>query len=380
MSKYAEDGVNILEGDSFSAFCGRLFRSTFHNNRYAVMHDLSSGHFRGPRGFTLNDQYDPMVHDYILTAVADGVGTKTIITVSAGSFINAASDVLAMTGGDITRYGGVRLGFSNVLDASNIGHTGEPVNKAFRDMMLGMKVQADEQGIIVFGGETAELGVCVSSENLKADIKYNWAGFMIGLYDPQRMILGETLAEGQIVVALYDFFRSNGISSVRKALKKRFGDTWFEQPEAQAVITACAAPATIYDKFLEDVNGWYENDPIPVHLIAHVTGGSIKSKFAEDLLFRLGLSADLDELFDPPHVMKMCAAWRGLTDEEAYETWNGGQGALVVLDEENVAEFLDRAKNYEIVAKVCGKITNEPTPRVRIVSKYSGNEFFYRTE
>jgi len=51
--KYAEDGVNVVEGDSFSSFAASLCQATYKNSRYVEVHDFSRGHFRGPRGFKL---------------------------------------------------------------------------------------------------------------------------------------------------------------------------------------------------------------------------------------------------------------------------------------------------------------------------------------
>jgi len=44
------------------------------------------------------------------------------------------------------------------------------------------------------------------------------------------------------------------------------------------------------------------------------------------------LSAELFDLFTPPDIMLKCAKWREFSDEECYSTWNGGQGAIVVVD------------------------------------------------
>ena len=81
-----------------------------------------------------------------------------------------------------------------------------------------------------------------------------------------------------------------------------------------------------------------------VHAIIHLSGGAIKEKFAKDILFPKGLSARLDNLWEPPKIMRQCALWRNLSDEEFYETWNGGQGMLIVVDEKDVSFCLKRAR------------------------------------
>jgi phosphoribosylaminoimidazole (AIR) synthetase len=372
-NKYAQDGVNVAEGDSFSQFAGNLCRQTYGNSPYIEVRDFSRGHFRGPRGFRLKN----LPEGCWLDAAPDGDGTKVVLVDAAGDYVNAANGWVAMTCGDITRWGGVPLVLVNNLDASTIGKLGEPVNQAFRTMMLSLKRVADEQRFIMYKGETAELGTCVGSENKTALAKYLWAGVAIGAYNPKTIITGDQVKEGMAVIALREYgFRNNGISSVRKGIILEYGSDCYSNPEAQEAIKKAATPAVLYDDFLANLNGWYAGDfqPIvPMYLIVHVTGGAIKSKFAEDILFPRGLSAHLDNLWEPADIMKQCAKWRGMNDEECYEVWNGGQGALVVIEEKDIVDFLDLAKRYDIEARVAGKITKEASPSVTIESKFGGD-------
>lgn len=372
--KYAQDGVNVAEGDSFSQFAGNLCRQTYGNSPYVEVRDFSRGHFRGPRGFRLKN----LDEDCWLDAAPDGDGTKVVLVDAAGDYKNAAHGWVAMTCGDITRWGGIPLVLVNNLDASTIGKLGEPVNEAFRMMMMSLKRVADEQHLVMYKGETAELGTCIGSENKTALAKYLWAGVAIGAYNPRTIITGDRVEEGMAVMALRENgFRNNGISSVRKAIVMAYGPDCYSHPEAQEAIKQAAEPAVLYDTFLATLNGWHKSENflpiVPAYLIVHVTGGAIKSKFAEDILFPRGLSAHLDNLWEPPDIMKQCAEWRGMSDAECYEVWNGGQGVLVVINEMNVGLFLKQAQLHGIEAKVAGKITKEASPQVVIESKFNGD-------
>lgn len=196
---------------------------------------------------------------------------------------------------------------------------------------------------------------------------------MLGAYNPDFLINGSTLAPGQIVVALKEEgFRSNGFRHVRKALARKFGKKWWENPNAEAAIQACAQPSVLYDPFFAVINDWYGcNSRLPMHLIVHLSGDPFRQKFAQDILFPLGLSAELDDLFAPPAIMQECKEWGRMTDKDVYINWNGGQGMLVVLDEERVREFLDRAALFRIAAKVCGRITKRDEPALVISSTFS---------
>jgi phosphoribosylaminoimidazole (AIR) synthetase len=100
-------------------------------------------------------------------------------------------------------------------------------------------------------------------------------------------------------------------------------------------------------------------------------------KFAEDILFPRGLSADLGDLFDPPQIMKNVAEWRGMSDVECYRTFNCGNGMLVAIDEEDIPVTLKRAELFRLRAKVVGRITRNNTPSLLIRSGFSGRKLEY---
>jgi len=375
---YADAGVDVREGESFSAFASRVRRTTFRNCPYIFVLDLSGQDFRGRDLVFLRHQEYPFLRTCALGVAADGAGTKTILVDAAQTWQQAAFDVMAMCGGDVTRDGGLPVAFSNVLDVSNLGKEGDATNRAFRQTLLGLGAAAALEGVVLIGGETAELGVCVGSENPGATTKFNWSGFMLGLYRQEKMTLGNTVHEGQIILALKENgFRSNGISLVRQAFRTVFGEHWWENPATGEAIQEAATPSVLYDKMLAEANGWFGPTRIPAELIVHLTGGSFGTKLGSKLR-PLGLSARLNDLFEPPPIMQQCADWLGLDDEEAYRVWHGGQGALVVLHESDVERFLAVTKVHGVGAKVCGKITKEDNPAITITSKFrSGKEIRY---
>ena len=377
---YKQSGVDIAQGDKFSKFAAQICRNTYGNSPFVIVTDFSQGNFRGPRGFELDYQNRPELRGAKLTIAPDGEGTKSILTVAAQTFRESARNVVAMVGGDITRWGGVRLVFSNVLDTSTLGEENDPRNNSFKDLLRGLFEVAFEQELVVLNGETAELSVRVSSENLDASLKFNWSGFMVGAFRSDRMILGQNLREGQLLIALADdTLGSNGISAARGAFRKAYGEKYWDNPAARADLRSAARGCPIYDKLFEETNGWHGNHPIPISVIVHATGGAIKSKFAEDMLFPLGLSAELTDLFEPPEIMTKCKEWAEVDDEKAYEIWHGGQRALVAMEENYANHFISLATVHGKKAKICSMVTKNPTPQVRIVSKFgSGREIIYK--
>jgi phosphoribosylaminoimidazole (AIR) synthetase len=369
-SKYAQDGVDVEQGDSFSEFAGNLCRATYKNSPYVEVMDFSHSHFRGPRGF----RFKGLPRVWWQDVAPDGDGTKGVLVDAARDYINAAYGWVAMTCGDISRWGGIPLLLTNNLDVESLGKLGDPVNKAFRNMLLGLKKIADDNNLVMYKGETAELPGSVTSSNVNALIKYLWAGVAVGAYNPKTVITGDKVRQGMSVMALRERgFRNNGISSARKAIMMHF-DGSYQHPDAKIAVKKAAAPAVLYDRFLAMANGWLEKDfkpIIPRYLSVHLTGGAIKSKLAEDILFPRGLSAHLDNLWEPAEIMKDCAKWRGMTDEECYETWNGGQGSLDVIDSSNERAFIELASDFGIEARCVGEIAKKKNPSVAIESKFS---------
>ena len=196
---------------------------------------------------------------------------------------------------------------------------------------------------------------------------------MIGAYHKDKMITGENLAPGQVIIALKENgFRCNGISSIRGALRVKYGKEWWRNPDAKERIRQTATPSVLYDAYVNTLHGWYDKNfkpEITLHAVVHLSGGAFREKLAKDILLPKKLSAELFDLWDPPQIMRECAFWRNITDEEFYEVLHGGQGMLLVVDEKDAEYCVKRAKDFEIQAKIAGKVTKESEPQVSIKSK-----------
>ncbi len=359
------------EQDSFSAFAYDLCCSTYENSPFVDVLDFSHNNFRGPKGL----RYKNLPEGFFIAAAPDGIGTKVALVDVVRSYENAAYDWVAMTCGDITRWGGLPLVLLNQLDTATLDKEGSVVNGCYRAMLLGLCRLANQENLVMLQGETSEVGLCAGSPNPHAFLKFLWAGTALGAYHPHKMITGETLAPGQVVVALREYgFRSNGISATRAAFAQKFGPDFWTNPEALPFLRFAAVPSKLYDHFLTLVHGWYSQAYKPMvslHLVTHITGGGIPTKFGRDMLFPRGLSAILNDLWEPPLIMKQCAQWSGMTDQECYKAWNGGQGVLIVVDKKNLPRFLHLARMNNVEAKKCGEIFKNSTAVLEIVSKFS---------
>ena len=366
---YAEDGVDVEEEALFSSFAGSICKASYKNSPFVEIHDFSGGQFRGPRPFTFKN----LPEGYFIEASTDGIGTKGILIDAAKTHHLAAYDLIAMTSSDITRFGGIPLVFVNVFDTSSIGKEGDEVSKTYKSAIAGLGEVAKQEKIVILKGETAQMGDAIGSEITDSKTKLNWSGVMIGAYHKNKMITGEDLAAGQVIIGLKENgFRCNGISSIRKALKEKYGQKWWKNPEAKESIKQAATPSVLYDMYVNTLHGWFSKDfkpEITLRSVVHLSGGAFKEKLAKDILFPRKLSAELNDLWEPPKIMRECAFWRNITDEEFYEVWHGGQGMLLIVDEKDAIYCTKRAKDFSIEAKIVGKITKTDNPQVSISSK-----------
>lgn len=376
-SLYSQDGVDVHNESSFSSYAGSICKGSYNNSRFVEVHDLSEGQFRGPRPITFKN----LPEKVLIELSSDGIGTKGILHDAAKTYDQVAYDLMAMVASDITRYGGLPLVITNTFDILEVGEEGGEENTNYRKILEGLGKVAKESKAVVLKGETAQMTDCIASEIKTSKNKFNWGATMLGAYLPEKMVTGNTVKEGQVIVALKENgFRCNGISSVRKALRMKYGAEWWDNPDGMEDIKQTATPSILYDEFINTLHGWYADDlkpEITLHAIVHLSGGAIHEKLAKDLLFSKGLSADLDNLFTPPEIMKKCAEWRGISDAEFYETWNGGQGMLLIVDESEASHCIKRAKDFNIEAQIAGKITREEKAQVKVVSKLRGEEFVY---
>ncbi len=376
---YSQDGVDVEEEALFSKFASSVCKASYQNSPFVKVHDLSDGQFRGPRPFTLKN----LPEGYFIEVATDGLGTKGILIDAAKTHHLAAYDIIAATASDVTRYGGIPLIFVNVFDTVGIGDEGDEVNKTYKKTIAALGDVAEKEKIVILKGETAQMSDAMGSEITDSKTKLNWSGTMIGAYHKDKMITGKNLAPGQVIIGLKENgFRCNGISSVRKALKAKFGQKWWKNPKAKKSIKKAAIPSVLYDLYVNTLHGWFNKNfkpEINIHSIVHLSGGAFKEKLAKDILFPKKLSAELFDLWEPPQIMKKCAEWKKINDEEFYEIWHGGQGMLLIVEEKNADYCIKRAKDFSIQAKIIGRITKESKPQVSIISKLNkGQKIIYK--
>ena len=249
-----------------------------------------------------------------------------------------------------------------MLDVRSLGEDGKSYIDFVKQLAIGYINAAREANVAVVNGEVAELGARVSWHG---PFNYNWGAAVVWFARKNRMLTGYEIREGDKLVGLReDGFRSNGLSLVRRVMRSAHGDDWHNETyKGRNLAELALHPSRIYTRAVVDMFGGFDGEPkAKIHGVAHITGGGIQGKLGR-VLKPTGLGADINDPFDPCELMLYCQEKGTVPDEEAYRTWNMGQGMIIVTPEPE--KVMAVAEEYNIDSKVIGQVSSEPTIRIR---------------
>ncbi|MCL4387122.1 MAG: AIR synthase-related protein [Patescibacteria group bacterium] len=350
---YKDSGVNIELGNDASKVLYEAAKKTWENRKGKIGEVASPfDDFSGVRVIDVSK----LPEGSLMCLGFDGVGTKVEIAERLEKHNTVAYDLFAMVCDDAVIRGGEPAVLGSVLDINSLESGDKSHIELIKQLAFGYINAAKEAGVAVINGEMAELGARVSGFGA---FNYNWCAGLLWFAKKERLFTGKEIKVGDQIVALKEKgFRSNGLSLVRKILKDNYSDNWHKKEfNGKNLAELVLEPSKIYSKAICQMNGGFLDEPkAEIHGVAHITGGGIPGKLGR-VLKPSGLGARLDNLFKPCELMLHLQKLGGVPDEEAYKTWNMGQGMLVVTPEpEKVIEIV---KSFNIEAQIAGEITAE---------------------
>jgi len=278
----------------------------------------------------LKDMADP-----VLVSGTDGVGTKLRLAQLFDRHETVGIDLVAMCVNDLLASGAEPLFF---LDYIAIGHI-EAEHVA--QIVGGIAEGCRQAGCALVGGEMAE------HPGVMAKDDYDLAGFCVGVVDRPKMILPEMVQEGDAILGIASSgLHSNGYSLARRVLIDESADlSQYTAPQdrfgGESLVDAMLKPTRIYVK---PILGLLEAG-LPVHGVAHITGGGITENLNRVLPENLDAEVEWGT-WDVPPVVQAAVEAANLSDTEAYRTFNMGVGMCVVCDPDaidDIAESLTAA-------------------------------------
>jgi len=321
---YALAGVDISAADKTKDLIKDLVRPTFGPE---VLTDI--GHFGA--FFKLKQYTDP-----VLVSSADGVGTKLKIAVLMEKHDTVGMDLVNHCTNDILCCGASPL---FMLDYVGLGKL-QPQKVAA--IVSGLAEACKEVGCALIGGETAEMpGIYKSSD-------YDLVGFIVGVVEKDRVISGENIVEGDIVVGLPSSgLHTNGYSLVRKV----FG---IDRDAISLKMIYPELGRTLGEALLQP-HRCYHNDLKPflgeIHGLAHITGGglvgNIPRVLPESCSVRLDRSA-----WQVPSIFDLVQKRGSIKDEEMYRVFNMGIGMVAICRQETADKLLSCMADARQIGKI----------------------------
>ena len=332
---YKDAGVDIDEGARAVQAIRGAVQSTY---RKEVIGDI--GGFGGLfSAAAFKDMQDP-----VMVSGTDGVGTKLQLAQMIGRHDSCGIDLVAMCVNDVLACGAEPLFF---LDYVAIG-------KLKADQMAqivgGIAEGCRQANCSLIGGEIAEHpGVMPVDE-------YDLSGFCVGVVDRPKMIGPDLVEEGDVILGLASTgIHSNGFSLVRRAVTERMTLEELTAPcsdlDGTSIMDALLAPTRIYVKSIINLL----KKGLPVHAVAHITGGGITENLDRALPKTLDAQVELGSWPVLPIIDYVIEA-AALTQEQALKTFNMGVGMCVICKPQDAAAIQEELESTGEKVYTIGKV------------------------
>ncbi|MDR3588982.1 MAG: phosphoribosylformylglycinamidine cyclo-ligase [Negativicutes bacterium] len=329
---YREAGVDIDAGNRAVEMMKRHVRATY---RPEVLGDI--GGFGGLFALNLTKYKQP-----VLVSGTDGVGTKLRVAFMMDRHDTIGQDAVAMCVNDILVQGAEPLFFLDYLAVGKL----EPEKVAA--IVSGVARACSESGCALIGGETAEMA------GFYPDGEYDIAGFAVGMVDRDRLITGEKVAAGDVLIGLPSSgLHSNGYSLVRKICFDRSKLTVDHYvPELGRTLgEELLVPTRLYPKVCLPVL-----ERFAVHGMVHVTGGGFYDNIPR--MLPTGCSAEVDSAAWPrPVIFDLLQKWGGVAWPEMYRTFNMGIGMILAVPGNEADAVRQQLTEQGEASYIIGKVT-----------------------
>lgn len=313
---YRDAGVDIDAGNQSVELIKQHVQSTY---RPEVLGDIGS--FGGL--FALNNS---KYRQPVLVSGTDGVGTKLDVAFRMGRHNTIGQDAVAMCVNDILAQGAEPLFFLDYLAVGKL----EPNQVA--EVVSGVATACKEAGCALIGGETAEMA------GFYRPGEYDIAGFAVGIAERERLITGQTINPGDVILALPSSgLHSNGFSLVRKICFeiKQISLSTFVPELNRTLGDELLTPTRLYPRVVLPLL-----EQVAVKGIVHITGGGFYDNIPRVLPNDCAVEIDTTTWTIPP-VFNMLQRWGQVAWPEMFRTFNMGVGMLLFVSQQDAQTVVD---------------------------------------
>lgn len=324
---YADAGVDISSGDRSKQRIKMLARKTFNKQ---VLSEI--GGFGGLFALDLEKFPNP-----VLVSSADGVGTKLKVAFELGIHHTVGQDLVNHCVNDIAVQGATPLFFLDYLA------TGKLDNTVIERVVQGISEACRTNGCALIGGETAQM------PGFYGDGEYDLAGTIVGAVSRDKIITGEHIQIGDVLVGLpSNGLHTNGYSLARKLLFEvaNYGPEQYVNELKDKTGAALMRTHRSYLSVIKKLTG-----AELVSGMAHITGGGITENLPRILPKGMGALVDLAAWTVPP-LFEHLQALGNVEQDEMLRTFNMGIGLIAVIPAEQIKKakaVLNRANERHCI-------------------------------
>ncbi|WP_071396357.1 phosphoribosylformylglycinamidine cyclo-ligase [Bacillus tuaregi] len=332
---YKEAGVNIEAG--YEAV-SRMKKHVQKTMRPGVLGGL--GGFGGMFDLSTLNLQEP-----VLVSGTDGVGTKLMLAFMMNRHDTIGIDAVAMCVNDIVVQGAEPIYFLDYIAC------GKAEPEKIEAIVKGIADGCEQAGCALVGGETAEMPGMYSEE------EYDLAGFAVGACEKSKIITGQEIKQGDILIGLASSgIHSNGYSLVRKLFLQKAGMALTDYVEELGCTLGeeLLRPTKIYVKPILSALKKFN-----IKGLAHITGGGFIENIPRMLPENLGAELK-EENWQVPPVFSLMEAIGELDRKEMYNIFNMGTGMVIAVGEDDAADVLEFFNQAGEKAYPIGIVTNEP--------------------
>lgn len=341
---YRDAGVDTKEGERAVTLMKDHVKRTFNEN---VLTGLGS--------FGSLFQIDvATMNQPVLVSGTDGVGTKLKIAFLMDKHDTVGIDCVAMCVNDVLCQGAKPLFFLDYIA------TGKVKAEKIADIVKGIVEGCRQSGSALVGGETAEM------PDFYGDGEYDMAGFSVGMVDKDKIITGEKVAEGNVIIGIASSgIHSNGYSLVRKVFFDKMNMQVTDQVEELGMTLgeALLTPTKIYAAACNAVLPKFD-----VKGIVHITGGGFFENIPRILPEGLAAKIKIGAWKVPPifPYIKKCG---NIDKIEMFSTFNMGVGMMMFVDAKVADAAVKALREAGETADIIGQVVKTDSDKVILEGK-----------
>jgi len=283
----------------------------------------------------------------------DGVGTKLLVAEQMGKYDTVGIDCIAMNVNDLLCVGATPISFVDYVALEEL----EP--KVLEKIGEGLFRGAEMARVSISGGEIAQIGEML--RGVRPGSGFDLAGTAIGTVPLDRVIIGEEVQPGDVVIGLASSgIHSNGLTLARRILlhdSKLTVDSYLQE-FGRTVGEELLEPTRIY---VQEITAMFEAG-LQIKALIHLTGDG----FLNLTRTAAPIGYHIDTLPPLPPIFSVLQEVGKLSAAEMFQVYNMGIGFCVVVAEPDAHQVMQIATAHATQAWRIGQTVASPERTITI--------------